>query len=123
MQQIKCESCETTKFFNHVFNGIPVITCVECGAQFTLPSEQVQVNEPVQKQVRKPNPEPVESKPSFEEIPEAQQTQSKEEFEQATGDKVSEQAPKEKPVATKIPVGMTQEEKLEYIQKLKQVGE
>ncbi len=120
MQQVKCTTCETTKFFTHIINGIPLITCVGCGAQFTMQSPQVPVKQP--EVVQEPRPEttpraisePI-SEESFEQKPELHEATTKEEFQEKTGDKVQG----EKPIATKIPTGLTPEEKEEYIEKLK----
>ncbi len=128
MQQIKCENCETTRFFVHLFQQIPIITCGKCGAQFTMPTTQQEPkSDPVQQ-------EPVSSETkedqqpeakSFEQTPEATQTGSKEEFQQLTGQKVKEENPEKKELSPqdipqKIPSGMTPEEKEQYIKKIKE---
>jgi len=113
MQQVKCNSCETTRFFNHILNGVPILTCIECGAQFTLPTQPEQ--EPRPEPPKQSKPQPTEQPKSFEETPETVQMQSKQEFEQATGEKVKDQ----KPAAVKIPSGLTPEQREEHIRKLK----
>ncbi len=128
MQQIKCENCETTSFFVHLFQQIPIITCCKCGAQYTTPTiQQEEKSEPVKqepvsseaKEVQQP-----EAK-NFEQTPQSTETGSKEEFQQLTGQKVREENPEKKEfsledIPQKVPSGMTPEEKQEYIKQIKE---
>jgi len=69
MQQIKCGTCEHTKFFVNSFGRTSMISCCDCGASFVLgtPSKQTVQDEPevveeleeeleVEKPVEKPPP-------------------------------------------------------------------
>ncbi len=117
MTQVKCESCKATKFFNHIINGVPLITCSDCGAQYSMPvvPAQEEPEEQIQEEILQ-SQEPGKEE-TFEQMPEAQGTQSKEEFEKLTGDKPAEEEPG--PAAHKIPSGLTPEQRKEHIEKLK----
>ena len=60
MQQIKCASCEYTKFFVNSIAETSMISCCECGASFIIGTPTQPVKEP----------EPIEEpKPEFPEEP------------------------------------------------------
>lgn len=96
MQQIKCASCEYTKFFVNSIAETIFISCCECGASFVTGTPKT---EPVQQEpelVEEPKPEFVEEPEEIDEseIEDVQEGKaSKEEFEKATGEKVQEPNP------------------------------
>jgi len=109
MQQIKCDTCEHTKFFVNSIAKTSMISCCECGASFILGAPNT---EPIEKE-----PEQVEpTKPEFVEEPEV-----------VDESEIIEEAPEEKPEETPVgpkpaAVKMTPEQKQEMLKKMEQGG-
>ncbi len=70
MQQIKCASCEFTKFFVNTIEGTSLISCCECGASFIVgvpnPEIETKIEQVQKKPVEKPKAKAQEPEETLE---------------------------------------------------------
>lgn len=87
MQQIKCSSCQFTKFFVNSVGETSLISCSDCGASFVL-TNQAQAETPE---------EPVEEEPKEIKKPEVKEVKK-----EVSTEKVLEGVGEPKPIAKKL---------------------
>ncbi len=123
MQQIKCEACQEPRFFGHLLQGIPMLTCTNCGQAYLvaeqqeLPAEETQTVEEPEEIESQPPAQPVSKDELMERVPDAAAPSSKKEFERLTGEKAVVDKP-QKPGLRKV----SPEERERYLAQLEEEG-
>ena len=108
MQQIKCASCEFTKFFVNSIEGTSLISCCECGASFIVGTSNPEPEtKPVQEKPKPTEGNVEEAKKHLEKVKLEQEKEPEETIEPEIQEKVVEP----KAVARKL----TPEEKQELL--------